>query len=107
MFRLSCMMKSNKKAMAYHKKFLCEILITPVSNMNASLIIILCEPLILFTLHNHMSIIKKHFLHNRLIPQKEKAMHMHSFLNFQIRIYIPLLPGSCVPDYRTWRKMKK
>ena len=82
------------------QKFLCEILMAPVGNMNASLIIILCEPLILSTLHNH-------FLHNRLIPQKEKAMHMHSFLNSHIRIYIPLLPGSCVPDYRTWRKMKK
>lgn len=56
-----------------------------------------------------MSIVnnKKRFLHNRLIPQKEKAMHMHSFLNSHIRIYIPLLLGSCVPDYRTWRKMKK
>lgn len=83
------------------QKFLCEILIAPVGNMNASLIIILCEPLILFTLHNHMSIIKKHFLHNRLIPQKEKAMHMHSFLNSHIRIYIPLLLGSYVPSCRT------
>lgn len=89
------------------QKFLCEILIAPVGNMNASLIIILCEPLILFTLHNHMSIIKNIFFIIDLFLKKEKAMHMHSFLNFQIRIYIPLLPGSCVPDYRTWRKMKK
>lgn len=91
------------------KKFLYEILITPVSNINASLIIILCEPLILFTLHNHMSIVnhKKCFLHNRLIPQKEKAMRTHSFLNSHIRIYIPLLPGSCVLSCRTWRKTKK
>jgi len=42
MFRLFCMMKSNKKAMSVpQKKFLCEIHITPVSNINASLIIIL------------------------------------------------------------------
>lgn len=113
MFRLSCMMKSNKKAMSVpQKKFLCEILIAPLSDINDSLIIILCKPLILFTLHNYMSTIKPlsfiiKLFHNKIIFSKEKAMHMHSFLNSHIRIYIPLLPGSCVPDYRTWRKMKK
>lgn len=72
MFRLSCMMKSNKKAMSVpQKKFLCEIL-APVSNINASLIIILCKPLILFTLHNHMSIIKNVFFIIDLFLKKKK-----------------------------------
>lgn len=73
MFRLSCMMKSNKKAMSVpQKQFLCEILIAPVSNINASLIIILCKPLILFTLHNHMSIIKNVFFIIDLFLKKKK-----------------------------------
>lgn len=78
MFRLSCMMKSNDRTT---KKFLCEILIAPVGNINTPLIIILCEPFILFTLHNHMSIVnhKKYFLHNRLIPQKEKPCTRTAF----------------------------
>jgi len=74
MFRLSCMMKSNKKAMIVSQKFLCEILIAPVGNMNASLIIILCEPLILFTLHNHMSIIKNIFFIIDLFLKKKKGV---------------------------------
>lgn len=54
------------------QKFLCEILIAPVGNMNASLIIILCEPLILFTLHNHMSIVKNIFFIIDLFLKKKK-----------------------------------
>lgn len=54
------------------REFLYEILITPVSNINASLIIILCKPLILFTLHNHMSIIKNVFFIIDLFLKKKK-----------------------------------
>ena len=73
MFRLSCMMKSNKKAMSVpQKKFLCEILIAPLSDINDSLIIILCEPLILFTLHNYMSTIKPLSFIIKLFSQKKK-----------------------------------
>ena len=61
------------------KKFLCEILITPVSNINASLIIILCEPLILFTLHNHMSIIKNVFFIIDLFLKKKKPCARTAF----------------------------
>lgn len=58
------------------RKFLCEILIAPVGNMNASLIIILCEPLILFTLHNHMSIIKNIFFIIDLFLKKKSHAHV-------------------------------
>ena len=57
------------------QKFLCEILIAPVGNMNASLIIILCEPLILFTLHNHMSIIKNIFFIIDLFLKRKSHAH--------------------------------
>lgn len=44
--------------------------------MNASLIIILCEPFILFTLHNHMSIIKNIFSITDLFLKKKSHAHV-------------------------------
>lgn len=61
------------------KKFLCEILIAPVGNINTSLIIILCEPFILFTLHNHMSIIKNIFSITDLFLKKKKPCARTAF----------------------------
>ena len=58
------------------QKFLCEILIAPVGNINTSLIIILCEPFILFTLHNHMSIIKNIFSITDLFLKKKSHAHV-------------------------------
>ena len=58
------------------KKFLCEILIAPLSDINTSLIIILCEPFILFTLHNHMSIIKNIFSITDLFLKKKSHAHV-------------------------------
>lgn len=79
MFRLSCMMKSNKKAMSVpQKKFLCETL----SDINDSLIIILCEPLILFTLHNYMSTIKPLSFIIKLFSQKKKPCLRTAFSIF-------------------------